>query len=274
MFSAPLAYTLVFVFGTVIGSFLNVVILRYQTGRSLGGRSICPSCGKTLRWYELIPVVSFALQGGKCRGCGSRISWQYPLVELGTGALFTGVLAFALNAWGEAAVFIPGALHLATLMAFLIVIVVYDVRHKIIPNDFVYIFAGLSLLYAFFFHVFIPNDTALWSDLIAGPALALPFALLWALSGGRWMGFGDAKLALGLGWILGLSASAVAFLLAFWIGALYSLLVLFAGAIGGLSQANRLTLKSEIPFAPFLFIGFVITLFCSYDLTTFLALFS
>ncbi len=273
MLSLPLTYVFVFIFGTLIGSFLNVVILRYRTGRSLAGRSMCPSCGKTLRWYELVPIVSFLVQGGRCRGCGSKISWQYPIIEAGTGALFVGVSYFALHTWGETALFVPGALHLAILMAFLVVIVVYDIRHKIIPNDIVYLFSGLSLLYAFFFHIFVPNGTSLWSDLVAGPAFALPFALLWAVSKGRWMGLGDAKLALGLGWILGLSASAVAFLLAFWIGAIWSIVVVVLGATGFLSEQRKLTLKSEIPFAPFLFLGFLVTFFCSYNLSTFLSFF-
>lgn len=274
MLNLFLVYTFVFIFGTLIGSFLNVVILRYRTGRSLGGRSMCPSCGKTLRWYELIPVLSFVFLRGRCSGCESRISWQYPLIEVGTGALFVGVAMFAFRIWGTALLFIPGALHLAVLMALLIIIVVYDVRHKIIPNDLVYLFSGLGLLYAIFFHIFIPNETTLFSDLIAGPAFAFPFALLWAVSKGKWMGLGDAKLALGLGWILGLSASVAAFLLAFWIGAAWSIIVIIFGAVGALSEQKKLTLKSEIPFAPFLFLGFLVTLFCSYDIGTFLSLFS
>lgn len=273
MLSLPLTYVFVFIFGTLIGSFLNVVILRYRTGRSLAGRSMCPSCGKTLRWYELVPIVSFALQRGRCRGCGSKISWQYPLVELGTGALFVGIAYFALSTWGETVLFVLGALHLAVLMAFLVVIVVYDIRHKIIPNDFVYLFSGLALLYSFFFHTFVPNGTPLWSDLIAGPAFAFPFALLWAISGGRWMGLGDAKLALGLGWILGLSASIVAFLLAFWVGAVWSIAVVLLGMTGTLSEQRKLTLKSEIPFAPFLFVGFLITFFCGFNMASFLLFF-
>src|ERR1700752_70221 len=80
-----------FVFGTIIGSFLNVVALRYNTGFSLGGRSRCFSCGKTLYWYKLIPLFSFLIQGGRCRKCHSQISIQYPLVEALTGLVFLGL---------------------------------------------------------------------------------------------------------------------------------------------------------------------------------------
>src|SRR3989344_1792899 len=78
----------VFILGTIIGSFLNVVILRYNTGSSIQGRSGCMSCGKPLVWYELFPVLSFLFLLGRCGGCKSRISAQYPLVELLTGIIF------------------------------------------------------------------------------------------------------------------------------------------------------------------------------------------
>ena len=78
----------VFIFGAIIGSFLNVVILRFRSGRTLGGRSMCFSCGKTLGFAELVPIGSFLSQKGRCSGCETRISWQYPLVEALTGVLF------------------------------------------------------------------------------------------------------------------------------------------------------------------------------------------
>ena len=79
---------LAFVIGLSVGSFLNVVILRTNAGSSLGGRSRCLSCQAQIAPKDLIPLVSFLALGGKCRSCGARISWQYPLVEFGTGLLF------------------------------------------------------------------------------------------------------------------------------------------------------------------------------------------
>ena len=76
-----------FVFGTIIGSFLNVVALRWDK-KDFGGRSRCPYCKKTLRWYELIPLASFLIQMGRCRNCQTKISYQYPLVEIFTGLIF------------------------------------------------------------------------------------------------------------------------------------------------------------------------------------------
>ena len=79
----------VFLFGVVVGSFLNVIVYRLGTGERMGNsRSRCFSCGTTRGFFELIPIFSFLFQKGKCRHCGSRISWQYPVVELVTGAVF------------------------------------------------------------------------------------------------------------------------------------------------------------------------------------------
>src|ERR1035437_11136792 len=83
-----LSLLLSFVFGTIIGSFLNVVSLRYNTGMGVNGRSKCFTCGKTLTWKELIALFSFAVQKGACKKCKSKISWQYPLVEFLAGVFF------------------------------------------------------------------------------------------------------------------------------------------------------------------------------------------
>ena len=86
---------ILFVLGTIIGSFLNVVGLRWDD-KNFGGRSMCPKCGKVLRWYELIPVLSFVVQQGKCRNCGAEISYQYPLIEIFTGLIFATVPLWTL----------------------------------------------------------------------------------------------------------------------------------------------------------------------------------
>ena len=135
-----MAYVLIFIFGTIIGSFLNVVILRYNTGNSvLKGRSRCFACGKTLKWYELVPVFSFLAQKGRCRKCKAKISRQYILVEIITGGLF------ALIFYIQHSIF--NILYLWAMAGLLIIISVYDLRHLIIPNLFVWLFNFL----AFFF---------------------------------------------------------------------------------------------------------------------------
>src|ERR1700722_1829653 len=121
-----------FVLGAIIGSFLNVVILRFGTGKSFAsGRSKCFSCSHTLFWHDLIPMMSFLLLGGKCRYCGSKISRQYVFVEFITALLFTlaGYLA------GVPMTLIGSILFSLSLViiSFYVVIAFYDMRHKIIP---------------------------------------------------------------------------------------------------------------------------------------------
>jgi len=251
-----LSLVIFFIFGTVVGSFLNVLVLRYNTGRSLAGRSGCFSCGKKLAWYELIPVLSYLLQGGRCRGCGSRISTQYPLVELGIGALF------ALIAWQSWPLW--SALYHLAVWSILMAITAYDIRHKIIPDGMVYILIGLSALSVLLTEVRLQSIG--WR-VGAALSMALFFAALWHFSAGKWMGLGDAKLALGLGLLLGPSQGFAALLLAFWIGAAFGVaLLLFRGRYA--------TIKTEVPFAPFLILGAALAAFGHIDMAAVLSFFS
>jgi prepilin signal peptidase PulO-like enzyme (type II secretory pathway) len=180
-------HTLIVIFGTIlgliIGSFLNVVILRMNTGKGLGGRSMCLSCNHTLHWYELIPVISFVIQKGRCRNCHSKISWQYPIVELVTAILFAGVFIRFL-----------GPVHIIlwlVLVSLGIVITVYDIRHRMIPVRPLIAFAVTALLLGF--HLF------------GAIVVALPFLVLWFVSLGKWIGFGDIELMAAIGLALGIS---------------------------------------------------------------------
>ena len=231
-------YIVLFVLGAVVGSFLNVVGLRWGSGRTLLGRSSCPSCGKVLEWYELIPLFSFFILRGRCLNCGGKISWQYPIVELWTGLVFATVPY----------IFIP-------VFCIYIVITIYDLKHKIIPDSLVYSAILLSVVSRWL-------SVGSTLDWLSGPILFLFFGLIWLLSRGRAMGFGDAKLGLSVGLLLGATQGFSAIILAFWIGAAGSLAYLFwdkaglpAGKAGFPKNAKKLTMKSEIPFAPFIVVG-------------------
>jgi prepilin signal peptidase PulO-like enzyme (type II secretory pathway) len=244
-----LSLVLTFIFGVVVGSFLNVVALRFNTGMGLGGRSKCMSCGTSLTWKELIPLFSFAFQKGSCKKCKSKISWQYPLVEFIAGAIFVLVfMAFPPTDTLSAVV----TLFQIVIACLLVVISVYDIKHKIIPDSFVYTFAILAFASLFvggssWFHI--PTVEMM----IAGPILAAPFAFLWLVSRGSWMGLGDAKLTLGIGWLLGVSAGINALIMAFWIAAVVSLIWLFA-------THKKIKPKMEIPFGPYLILGMYLVL--------------
>jgi len=265
-----LIFIFIFLLGTIIGSFLNVVIFRFNTGKSIShGRSICMTCNRTLRWYELIPVLSFLIQSGKCRRCASSISHQYPLVEFVTG------LMFALVAFHFISIVPFGIITFAALVSFfvfvfslLIVITVYDIRHKVIPDKLVYTFILISFISIFinfsgFGPLFIIPSIA---NIISGPLFALPFVLLWFFSHGRWMGLGDAKLILGIGWLLGPLAGLCSITLSFWIGSIVSLIIM---ALSG----PKMSMKTEIPFAPFLVLGVLITFLLNLDIFSLSSLF-
>ncbi len=241
----------VFLFGLIIGSFLNVVIFRYNTGLGLGGRSRCLSCGRHLGFFDLIPVFSFIFARGRCGTCRVPLSYQYPLVELITGILFYLVYSqFGLSVEG---------VIIALAFSLLIVITVYDIKHTIIPDGFVYAFIILSLGFLLY-RSFLTGSLPLL-ECLSGPLLALPFTLLWFISKGRWMGFGDAKLALGMGWFLGMTGGVNAVILAFWIGAAVSIIFLCVQKTQDKRTQNskkNFSLKSEIPFAPFLILGTVL----------------
>jgi leader peptidase (prepilin peptidase)/N-methyltransferase len=245
-----LFFAIVFaVFGSIIGSFLNVLVLRKGVA-SLEGRSHCPSCGKNIAAYDLIPVFSWLILRGRCRHCGSRISVQYPLVEASTAILFALVGLASYPAFLFSG---PAALLLLAhwiVVALLVAITVYDMRQTIIPDEWSYLFAGLALLISFI------SAPAL-STLLAGPLAALPLFFLWLVSRGRWMGLGDPKLALGIGWLLGFPLGVVAVFTSFILGSvilipllIYERLVTHKGR-GDVSKGG-LTMKSEVPFGPFL----------------------
>lgn len=238
-----------FIFGLIIGSFLNVVILRYGTQRSFGGRSGCMTCQNKLCWYELIPLVSFFALRGRCLNCKAKISFQYPIVELLTGLIFAGLfLKFQDVFYMNTFIFAGTMAFYATMFSLLLVIAVYDLKHKIIPDTLVWVFSALAFVGMFLFSGFgfNPHIPSVW-EFLSGIFIALPFALIWLLSKGAWMGLGDAKLALGLGWLLGLSRVLSGAVVAFWSGALIGLILIIFSKKHGM--------KSEIPFAPFLVFG-------------------
>lgn len=241
--------------GAIGGSFLNALSFRLGTGLSvMHGRSQCMRCGHTLGVLDLVPVFSWALLRGRCRYCGSRISWQYPLVELAAAALG----AAAAYLYPEPALF---AFWFVVSMTLLFV-VVYDLRHMIIPWSCSIVLALLAVGYLAMTHA----GPWAWA---AGPLLAAPLLLLSLVSGGRWMGWGDGSLELSLGWLLGLSMGLSALMLAFWMGASVGIALMLLSSWGPISSKTLsrggYTMRSELPFAPFLIFGAWLALFLHVD---------
>ncbi len=237
------------ILGLIIGSFLNVVIFRFNTGKSFGGRSGCMTCQNELSWYELVPLISFLFLRGRCKNCKTKISAQYPIVEFITGVIFLSIfLKFQDIFFINTIAFSISYAYYATMFSILLVIAVYDLKHKIIPDTLSLVFGilafiGLFLFSDYIFYLHIPTVL----EFLSGILLSLPFALVWFISKGAWMGLGDAKLALGLGWLLGFGRILSGAVIAFWSGAVIGIiLILFSKKYG---------IKSEIPFAPFLVLG-------------------
>ncbi len=234
----------IFILGLIVGSFLNVVGLRFRSGLTLGGRSFCPTCGKKLSPLELVPVLSYLFLRGRCSVCKAHISYQYPLIELWTGVVFASLyFVFGLTIQ---------YLLLIAVFCIYTVILIYDLRHKIIPDSLVYLSIVISLVYRFLAH-------GTFVDWLMGPILFSAFGLIWLISRGRALGFGDAKLALSIGLLLGGPEGLSAIALAFWIGTLVTVpLMLFS--------RKGITMKSEIPFAPFMIFGAWVSVIFGFDL--------
>ncbi|MEX0877641.1 MAG: prepilin peptidase [Candidatus Spechtbacterales bacterium] len=271
--------------GLIVGSFLNALIYRLNTEESvLKGRSHCIDCSRVLTWYELVPVFSFIAQKGRCRGCGEKISIQYPLVEISTAMLFLQISNFKFQiSNGLSFEMLAEIVFLWFIVGGLLVIFVYDLKHYLIPDKilvpliFVVLFAELFGIWHLDFmarlSAAIPAfGLGIWylefgildlGSVFNGLALAvlsvLPFALMHFLSKGRAMGFGDVKLAFFMGLFLGYPAVLTAMFIAFLMGAIIGM---------GLMVLGRSTMKSRVPFGPFLVAGTLMALFWSESLSS------
>ena len=277
----PIVLTVIFLFCVVFGSFANVVIYRLHTGRSLNNRSHCLSCGETLTWYELIPLLSYVLLRGRCRTCGSWIPFRYLAVELALGLVFVltylhtdSVVMFVLY---------------ASFMFALLVGAVYDLYHLIIPDEIV-IGAVAAAVLARGYEAVVTGSLEGFISGALGAVAAFGFlGGLWLISRGRWIGFGDAKLAIPLAFVVGLWGTFSLIVLSFWVGAFVSVSVLAyqhlsvfithfvtyrrikaSYATRDVAKTRRyFTMKSEIPFAPFLIVAFALVFFFNIDVLTF-----
>ena len=262
MFTYLLTGIFVFLFGVCIGSFLNCAIYRMEAKKSLNGRSFCPHCKHSLNWKDLFPVLSFIFLGGKCRYCKKKISWQYPMSEIVTGILFVLIFwrfsvipSLTGNPGTSNAIWIPafaGMTYLAFLFYIagsMIFIFIYDLKHYIIPDKVLFPAIGIAFFYRLFEKLSISNFAPyFWGALIASGF----FLIIFLVTRGRGMGFGDVKLAVLMGLLLGVQNVIVALFFAFMLGAIIGI-ILLAGKKKGL--------KSEVPFAPFLITGTFIALF-------------
>ncbi|MCS7281570.1 MAG: prepilin peptidase [Desulfobacterota bacterium] len=245
---------IIFLLGLAVGSFLNVCIYRIPRKRSiLRPFSYCPSCGKTIRFYDNVPLLSFILLKGKCRECKSRIPVRYPLVELLTGVIFYSL--YTTKGIGvESLVFM-------VLLCLLIVISFIDLEFQIIPDLLSVggMFAGFA--FSFFRNPHFHLKDAIYGTLFGGGVLFIIAYIYEFLAKREGMGFGDVKLLAMIGSFLGVR------------GAIFSLISgAFFGTILGivLIAGYGKNLKYAIPFGPFLSLGAATFIFFGDTLTWFL----
>lgn len=243
-------FFIVFLFGLEIGSFLNCVIYRLEKNESfISGRSYCPKCRHQLSWQDLIPILSFLELRGRCRYCKKAISLQYPLVELATGILFLLIFHFQFSIFNFQAFLATG--YSLLISCFLIIIFVYDLKHYIIPDEIIYPAIAIALIFNSQF--LISKQFSVFNHAILSALGASAFFLtIFLISRGKWLGFGDVKLAFFMGLFLGFPNILVSLFLAFFIGAIIGM---------GLILSKKKTIKSEVPFGPFLVTGTFLALF-------------
>ena len=251
-------YFFIFILGTAVGSFLNVLIDRLPQEKSINGRSICDHCHRPLKWYDLIPIVSFFLLKGRCRYCRRKISLQYTFVEFLTGVSFLLVYFyfgplltdefllienFHLKIWEIVGYWI--------IFASLIVIFFSDVKYHLIPDSIqISFFVGALVVLPFLASENLSQF--LIKRIIASFIVAAPIFVLHFFSQGKAMGFGDVKLSFTIGFLLGIKMGFWALYIAFISGGFVGLILLLTG---------KKKLKSKIAFGPFLVIGVIGSLF-------------
>lgn len=269
--------TILFLLGLAVGSFLNVFILRYDPSqkffsfRRTLGRSQCPGCSKTLAWYELVPLLSYFLQRGKCRSCETSLSLQYPLVELLSGVAFVFVplrieqllllSPFFANIWviaGLSAIWIAVAL-------LLVAVFLVDVRYFIIPNSVNAALAALGAIWTvalllvrfpagmgagsflFNFAPLFPIFSTVWANHLLGLGVGFVLFLIIVLASlGKGMGMGDVKLIASLGLLFGWPDIMVVMLVSFILGAVLAVWSLLIG---------KKKMSDQIPFGPIIVIA-------------------
>ncbi|PKM57880.1 MAG: prepilin peptidase [Firmicutes bacterium HGW-Firmicutes-3] len=218
-------------YGIIIGSFLNVCILRIPLNESITfDRSHCPKCGYVLKWYDLIPLLSYIILRGKCRSCQTKISSQYPIIELLNGAAYLGIYLYLGLSWQT--------LIACFLFSALLVVFMIDLRYKIIPNGLVLFILLLGVIQTFLTRDYLSH--------IIGFFIVSGILILLSLMVKNGMGMGDIKLMAAAGLLLGWDQ----ILLALMIGAIL-------GSVIGISLIVIKVIKPReaIPFGPFLATG-------------------
>ncbi len=241
------------VLGLAMGSFVGALVWRLHEGKNfVSERSECEHCHHKLGLLDLLPVVSWLALGGRCRYCKAPIGWQALVLELAMAALFVGsyiVWPLPFDTWQSNVSFGLWLVYVVGLVALL----VYDLRWMILPNAIVFPLIGLALVELIVRYSLQPGPTVfgyLESAVLGVAVLGGVYWLLYTLSRGKWVGYGDVKLGVFMGIALGWQRALLALFLANIIG--------FFAVLPGLAT-GKLKRTSRVPFGPFLIVAFVLS---------------
>jgi len=247
----------IFLFGLVIGSFLNVIIDRTAEGRSIvKGRSECDYCHHILEWYDLIPICSFFFLFGKCRYCKKKLSWQYPLIELLTGVTAIGLFYFVFHSSIYQVVSITKIIAFSYyffIFSCFIVLFFTDFKYEFLPDNVILVGSIVS-----FFFILLTTDYLLSNHVLSGFGASLFFLLLYLATKKRGMGFGDVKLAIFLGFFVGFPNIFTGLYVAFLTGGMVGIILVVL--------RKKKFHGDKIPFGPFLIGGTIISFFWGHQL--------
>lgn len=280
----------IFILGTFVGSFLNVVSDRLQSGESIAlGRSHCDKCQRILGALDLVPILSFAFNKGKCRTCKHKLSYYYPISEILTGIMF--ILAAILSGIFNEPAFtlqkIFSFVYLCLVFSAYVIIFLSDLKYRIIPDRVVFPTLLIVLLfllsnlviYIYSSYTYLKNDdfgvyllqTGFWTDQVltrvtsllvtlgTGFLIALFFFLLIVITKGKGMGGGDMKLSLLIGILHPFPFNIISIFMGFLTGATISVLLVLL---------SKKSIKDTIPFGPFMLLGSMLVLFFGQDFLT------
>lgn len=256
-------FTLAFLFGASIGSFVQVVAIRLNVAPIISSRSKCLSCGEALRAYDLIPILSYLIVKGKCRYCKVSFGLSSLIIEIVYGIVFVALYHFILSGQISWLSTVSWFIYYTLLFTVLGVIALYDKAHTYIPIYFLVAYIGLTMIVLV--NKYISGYDML--TIVAPFAVALPFFLIWVFSKGKALGFGDIILFFGVGAFFGLAQGFAVFLLSIWLGALIGSVIYF------LTDKNKRK-NIAIPFVPFIVFAFVFVLFTDIDIFSIASLFA
>jgi prepilin signal peptidase PulO-like enzyme (type II secretory pathway) len=236
--------------GLAVGSFINVVVFRTKSKTALTGRSRCMKCEEPIAAMDLIPVISFFLLKGRCRKCSQVIEWQYPVIELVMGVLFgllyaRAALGFGLPSYVESSEWFLLFIRDALMAVFLTIIFVYDFRYYYILDRFTF----PAMIIALIMNLWLGAPVV--STLLGGLFIGSFFAFQFLVSKGKWVGGGDVRLGMLMGFLLGIEQGVVALFLSYVLGAIVGV---------GLILAKKRTLEGQVPFGTFMAVSVIITL--------------